>query len=120
MVNLPGGKQLFLAIHNLQFGARPGVIQRQRTSQGQAQEDPKEVEHGETVNRVEKYPQPSEEEWKQKMGTKEGIEELRSQAEVTAGTCPICKNKHKYERKLPGGISRGQITGYKCAKPSKP
>ena len=49
MVNLPGGKQLFLAIHNLQFGARPGVIQRQRTSQGQAQEDPKEVEQGEMV-----------------------------------------------------------------------
>ena len=46
---------------------------------------------------------PQKEDWKQKMGTEEGAKELRAMAEAEAGPCPVCKEKHKYQRKLPWG-----------------
>ena len=42
-------------------------------------------------------------EWTQKMGTEEGAKELRATAEAKAGPCPVCKEKHEYQRRLPWG-----------------
>ena len=42
-------------------------------------------------------------EWKQKMGTEEGAKELWATAEAKTGPCPVCKEKHEYQRKLPWG-----------------
>ena len=43
------------------------------------------------------------EEWWQKMETEEGAQELRAKAEAKVGSCPVCKGKHEYQRRLPGG-----------------
>ena len=37
------------------------------------------------------------------MGTEEGAKELRVAAEEKAGSCPVCKGTHKYQRRLPWG-----------------
>ena len=55
-----------------------------------------EVEQGETGT-------PPKEDWKQKMGTEEGAKEIRVTAEAIAGPCPVCKEKHEYQRRLPWG-----------------
>ena len=45
----------------------------------------------------------SREEWRQRMGTEKGAQELRVKAEVKIGSCPVCKGRHKYQRRLPWG-----------------
>ena len=40
---------------------------------------------------------------KQKLGTEEGSKELRATAEAKTGPCPVCKERHVYQRKLPWG-----------------
>ena len=37
------------------------------------------------------------------MGTEEGAKELRVKAEAKTGSCPVCKGKHEYQRRLPWG-----------------
>ena len=36
-------------------------------------------------------------------GKEEGAQELRAKAEAKVGLCPVCKGKHKYQRRLPWG-----------------
>ena len=45
----------------------------------------------------------AQQEWKQKMGTEEGSKELRATAEAKTGPCPVCKEKHVYQRKFTWG-----------------
>ena len=45
----------------------------------------------------------SREEWRQRMGTEKGAQELRAKAEVNIGSCPVCKGRHEYQRRLPWG-----------------
>ena len=44
-----------------------------------------------------------QQEWVQKMKTEEGAKEMRSTAEAKTGSCPVCKEKHAYHRKLTWG-----------------
>ena len=50
----------------------------------------------------------SPEEWKQKTGTEKGSKELRTTAEAKTGPCPVCKERHVYQRKLPWGSLQWQ------------
>ena len=37
------------------------------------------------------------------MGTEEGAQKIRARAEEMIGSCPVCKGKHEYQRRLPWG-----------------
>ena len=44
---------------------------------------------------------PTRGDWKRKMGTEERAKELRAMAKAKTGPCPVCKEKHEYQRRLP-------------------
>ena len=43
------------------------------------------------------------EEWRQRMGTEKVAQELRVKAKVKIGSCPVCKGRNEYQRRLPWG-----------------
>ena len=92
------------ALLNNRLGGH-GVIQRRRTSLSQEQEAMQEVKQGETGI----HPRGD---WKRKMGTEEGAKE--------PDRAPSAKSNTNTKGAYPGDPFRGQATGYRSARPSKP
>ena len=57
----------------------------------------------EARNNVQKERKQKTKSWQQQMETEEGAKEVRVMVQARTGPCPVCKERHFYQRKVPWG-----------------